>query len=230
MFSPPVINSPQHHHHQCLDVVLQRMNNTQDATRVCLDVVPDPADTPLLHIAYLHAAETLIPSLHRHYSHGAHDEEDERVPDYEMQYRTAARVDDGQITGAVNLFFLTSLRTMAAWANQYPEEAEDAEFDAKGRLAGCETEQLFISRSRAENVKAVRQVFDKRMDHPPSLPAENLPFVVCHLLELLIEQAALNLDLVQKPHEDPQHLLYFPEMHYRDIIAYMYFYVLLQAV
>ena len=210
--------------------ILQRMNSTQDATRACLDVVPDPADTPLLHVAYLHAAETLIPSLHHHYSHGAHDEEGERVPDCEMQYRSATRVDDGQITGAVNLFFLTSLRTIAAWANQYPEEAEDAEFDAKGRLAGCETEQLFISRSRAENVKAVRQVFDKRMDHPLSLPAENLPFVVYHLLELLIEQADLNLDLVQKPHEDPQHLLYFPEMHYRDITAYMYFYVLLQAV
>ncbi len=210
--------------------ILQRMNNTQDATRACLDVVPDPADTPLLHVAYLHATETLIPSLHCHYGHGVRDEKGERVPDYQMQYRTAARVDDGQITGAVNLFFLTSLRTIAAWANQNPEEAEDAEFDAKGRLAGCETEQLFISRSRAENINAVRQVFDKRMDHPPSLPAHNLPFVVYHLLELLIEQAHLNLDLVQKPPEDKQHPLYFPEMHYRDITAYLYFYVLLQAV
>ena len=210
--------------------ILQLMNSNQDSARACLDVVPNPTETPLLHVAFLHAAETLIPSLHHHYSHGAHDEEGERVPDYKMRYRTAARVDDGQITGAVNLFFLTSLRTIAAWANQYPEEAEDAEFDAKGRLAGCETEQLFISCSRAENVKAVRQVFDKRMDHPRSLPAENLPFVVHHLLELLIEQANLNFDLIQKSPEDQQHLLYFPEMHYRDITAYLYFYVLLQAV
>ena len=43
--------------------ILQRVNSTKDATRACLDVVPDPADTPLLHVAYLHAAETLIPSL-----------------------------------------------------------------------------------------------------------------------------------------------------------------------
>ena len=210
--------------------ILQLMNSNQDAARACLDVVPDPTETPLLHVAYLHAAETLIPSLHRHYTHGAHDQEGERVPEWQMQSRTVARVDDGQITGAANLFFLTSLRTIAAWANQYSEEAEDAEFDAKGRLAGCETEQFFVSRSRAENINTVRQVFDKRMDHPPSLPAHNLPFVVYHLLELLIEQAHLNLDLVQKPPEDNQHLLYFPEMHYRDITAYLYFYVLLQVV
>ena len=210
--------------------ILQRMNSTQDATRACLDVVPDPADTPLLHVAYLHAAETLIPSLHRHYSHGAHDEEGERVPDYEMQYRTAARVDDGQITGAVHIFFLTSLRTIAAWANQYPEEAEDAEVDVKGRLAGCESEQLFISRSRAENVKTVRRVFDNRMEHPRSLPAEHLPFAVYHLLELLIEQADINLDLIQNRPQNRQHGFYFPELHYRDITAYMYFYVLLYAL
>ena len=153
---------------------LQLMNNNQDAARACLDVVPDPTETPLHHVAYLHAADTLIPSLHRHYTHGAHDEEGERVPEWEMQYRSAARVDDGQLTGAVNLFFLTSLRTIAAWANQYPEEAEDAEFDAKGRLAGCETEQLFISRSRAENIRAVRKVFNKRMD-PPKGPTRRKP-------------------------------------------------------
>ena len=37
--------------------ILQLMNSTQDATRACLDVVPDPTNTPLLHVAYLHAAE-----------------------------------------------------------------------------------------------------------------------------------------------------------------------------
>ena len=210
--------------------ILQLMNSNQDAARACLDVVPDPTETPLLHVAYLHAADTLIPSLHRHYTHGAHDEEGKRVPEWEMQYRSAARVDDGQLTGAVNLFFLTSLRTIAAWANQYPEEAEDAEFDAKGRLTGCETEQLFISRSRAENIRAVRKVFNERMDHPRALPAENLPFIVSHLLELVVEQADLNLDLVQKPPAGLQDLLYFSEMHYRDIASYMYFYVLLQAI
>ena len=206
------------------------MNTTQEATRACLDVVPDPAETPLLHVAYLHAAETLIPSLHRHYTHGAHDEEGERVPVWEMQYKTAARVYDGQLTGAANLFLLISLRTIAAWASQYPEEAEDAEVDAKDRLAGCDTEQLFISRSRAENVRAAQKVFDQRMDHPGTLPAENLPFAVSHFLELVIEQAHLNLDLIQKPADELQHLLYFPEMHYRDIASYMYFYVLLQAI
>ena len=210
--------------------ILQLMNSNQDAARACLDVVPDPTKTPLLHVAYLHAADTLIPSLHRHYTHGAHDEEGERVPEWEMQYRSTARVDDGQLTGAVNLFFLTSLRTIAAWANQYPEEAEDAEFDVRGRLAGCESEQLFISRSRAQNVRAVQRVFDKRMKHPASIPAENLPFAVSHLLELLIEQVDLNLDPVQQPPEDRQLDFYFPELHYRDITSYMYFYVLLYAI
>ena len=210
--------------------ILQLMNSNQDAARACLDVVPDPTETPLLHVAYLHAADTLIPSLHRHYTHGAHDEEGERVPEWEMQYRSTARVDDGQLTGAVNLFFLTNLRTIAAWANQYPEEAEDAEFDVRGRLAGCESEQLFISRSRAQNVRAVQRVFDKRMKHPASIPAQNLPFAVSHLLELLIEQVDLNLDPVQQPPEDRQLDFYFPELHYRDITSYMYFYVLLYAI
>ena len=210
--------------------ILQLMNSNQDAARACLDVVPDPTKTPLLHVAYLHAADTLIPSRHRHYTHGAHDEEGERVPEWEMQYRSTARVDDGQLTGAVNLFFLTSLRTIAAWANQYPEEAEDAEFDVRGRLAGCESEQLFISRSRAQNVRAVQRVFDKRMKHPASIPAENLPFAVSHLLELLIEQVDLNLDPVQQLPEDRQLDFYFPELHYRDITSYMYFYVLLYAI
>lgn len=210
--------------------VLQLMNTTQDATKACIDVVPDPTDTPLLHIAYLHAAQTLIPSVHHHYSHGARDEEGDRVPDSEMQYRAVARVDDGQLTGAVNLFLLTSLRTIAVWAKQYPEEAEDAEFDAKNRLAGCDTEQLFTSRSRTENVKAAQSVLDHRIDHPNALPAENLPFAVSHLLELVVEQAHLNLDIIHKADDDLQHLLYFPEIHYRDITAYMYFCVLLEAI
>ena len=210
--------------------ILQLMNSTQDATRACLDVMPDPTDTPLLHIAYLHAAETLIPSIHGHYSHGARDEEGRRVLESEMQHRTVARVDDGHLTGAVNLFFLTSLRTIAAWAQMYPEEAEDAEFDAKGRLAGCDTEQLFTSRSRASNIRAAQRVFDNRMNHPAALPAENLPFAVSHLLELVVEQADLNLDFIHKPPDDQQRLFYFPEMHYRDIASYMYFYVLLQAI
>ena len=210
--------------------VLQLMNTIQDATRACLDVVPDPTDTPLLHVAYLHAAQTLIPSVHHHYSHGARDEEGDRVPDSEMQYRTVARVDDGQLTGAVNLFLLTSLRTIAVWASQYPEEAEDAEFDARNRLAGCDNEQLFISRSRIENVKAAQSALDHRIDHPNALPAENLPFAVSHLLELVVEQAHLNLHLIHKAEDDLQHLLYFPEMHYRDITAYMYFCVLIEAV
>ena len=210
--------------------ILQRMNSTQEATRACLDVVPDPDDAPILHTAYLHAAENLIPAIHAHYSYGAIDEEGERVPEWEMRHRTVARVDDGQITGAVNLYFLTSLRTVAAWAHQYPDEAEDIEHDVRGRLAGCESEQLFISRSRAQNVGAVQRVFDKRMKHPASIPAANLPFAVSHLLELLIQQADLNLDLVQQPPEDRQPDFYFPELHYRDIASYMYFYVLLYAI
>ena len=210
--------------------ILQLMNSNQDAARACLDVVPDPTDTPLLHVAYLHAAETLIPAIHHHYTHGAIDAAGERIPDDEMRHRSVARVDDGQITGAVNLYFLTSLRTIAAWAQQYSEEAEDAEVDVAGRLAGCETEQLFISRSRAENVKTVQRVFHNRMHHPPSLPAQHLPFAVYHLLELLIEQADINLDLKQNLPQDRQHGFYFPELHYRDITAYMYFYVLLYAV
>ena len=210
--------------------ILQLMNTTQDATRACLDVVPNPTNTPLLHVAYLHAAETLIPSVHHHYSHGARDEQGDRVPVSEMQYRTVARVDDGQFTGAVNLFLLTSLRTIAVWARQYPEEAEDAEFDARDRLAGCGTEQLFVARSRLENVKAAQKAFDHRIDHPNALPAKNLPFPVSHLLELVVEQAHLNLDLIHKADDDLQHLLYFPEMHYRDIASYMYFCVLLEAI
>ena len=210
--------------------ILQLMNTTQDATRACLDVVPDPTETPLLHVAYLHAAQTLIPSVQHHYSHRTHDGEGERVPNSEMQYRNAAQVDDGRLTGAVNLFLLTSLRTIAAWANQYPEEAEDAEVDARDRLAGCEAEQLFVSRVRPKNVRAAKKTFDQRMDHPRALPAENLPFPVSHLLELVIEQAHLNLDLIHKPADEMQHLLYFPEMHYRDIASYMYFYVLLEAI
>ena len=210
--------------------ILQLMNTTQDATRACLDVVPDPTDTPLLHVAYLHAAQTLIPSICQHYSHGARDEEGERVPRSEMQYRNAARVDDGLLTGAFNLFLLTSLRTIAAWAKQYREEAEDAEVDASDRLAGCDTDQLFISRSRLENVRAAQKSFHQRMDHPRALRAENLPFPVSHLLELVMDQARLNLDLVHKPADGMQHLLYFPEIHYRDITSYMYFYVLLEAI
>ena len=210
--------------------VLQLMNTTQDATRACLDVVPDPTDTPLLHVAYLHAAQTLIPSVHHHYSHGTHDEEGERVPHSEVRYRNAARVDDGRLTGAFNLFLLTSLQTVATWAKQYPEEAEDAEVDARDRLAGCDTEQLFVSRARLENVRAAQKTFDQRMDHPRALPAENLPFPVSHFLELVIDQAHLNLDVINKPADEVQHLLYFPEMHYRDIVSYMYFYVLLEAI
>lgn len=210
--------------------VLQLMNTTQDATRACLDVVPDPTDTPLLHVAYQHAAQTLIPSVHHHYNHGTRDEEGERVPRSEMQYRNAARPDDGRLTGAFNLFLLTSLRTIAAWAKQYREEAEDAEVDARDRLAGCDTEQLFVSSARLENVRAAQKAFDQRMDHPRSLPAHNLPFPVFHLLELVIEQAHLNLDIIHKAADETQHLLYFPEMHYRDIVSYMYFYVLLEAI
>ena len=210
--------------------VLQLMNTTGDATRACLDVMPDPNQTPLLHVAYLHAAQTLIPSVHHHYSYGTRDEEGERVPNSEMQYRNAAQVDDGRLTGAVNLFLLTSLRTIAAWAKQYPEEAEDAEVDARDRLAGCDTEQLFVSRARLENVRAAQKAFDQRMDHPRALPAHNLPFPVFHLLELVIEQAHLNLDIIHKATDDMQHILYFPEMHYRDITSYIYFYVLLEAL
>ena len=210
--------------------VLQLMNTTQDATRACLDVVPDPTDTPLLRVAYLHAAQTLIPSVHHHYSHGAHDEEGERVPHSEVRYRNAARVDDGRLTGAFNLFLLTSLQTVATWAKQYPEEAEDAEVDARDRLAGCDTEQLFVSRARLENVGAAQKTFDQRMDHPRALPAENLPFPVSHFLELVIDQAHLNLGVINKPDDEVQHLLYFPEIHYRDIVSYMYFYVLLEAI
>ena len=210
--------------------ILQLMNRPQDASRACLDVVPDPIDTPLLHAAYLHAAETLIPAIHHHHTHGAMDADGERIPDDEMRHRSVARVDDGQITGAVNLYLLTSLRTVAAWAQQYPEEAEDAEVDVAGRLAGCESEQLFISRSRADNVKAVQRVSDNRMNHPPSLPAQHLPFAVYHLLELLIEQADINLDLKQNQPQYPQRDFYFPELHYRDIASSMYFYVLLYAI
>ena len=210
--------------------VLQLMNTTRDATRACLDVMPDPNQTPLLHVAYLHAAQTLIPSVHHHYSYGTRDEEGERVPNSEMQYRNAAQVDDGRLTGAVNLFLLTSLRTIAAWAKQYPEEAEDAEVDARDRLAGCDTEQLFVSRARLENVRAAQKAFDQRMDHPRALPAHNLPFPVFHLLELVIEQAHLNLDIIHKATDEMQHILYFPEMHYRNITSYIYFYVLLEAL
>ena len=107
------------------------------------------------------------------------DADGERIPDDEMRHRSVARVDDGQITGAVNLYFLTSLRTIAAWAQQYPDEAEDAEFDVAGRLTGCESEQLFISRSRAANVKAIQA--GVRQPHEPSaLPARPTP-ALCRL-------------------------------------------------
>ena len=213
-----------------MSTILQLMNSPQDATRACLDIIPDPTDTPFLHVAYIHAAESLIPAIHHHHTHGAVDANGDRVPEDEMLHRNVPRVDDGQITGAVNLYFLTSLRTIAAWAQQYPDEAEDAEYDVAGRLAGCTKRQLFLSRSRAENVKAVQQVLANRLDHPRALPTEHLPFAVYHLLELLIEQADLNLDLQQDPSQDQQNGFYFPEVHYRDITAYMYFCVLLESL
>ena len=213
-----------------MSTILQLMNSPQDATRACLDLVPDPEDTPFLHVAYVHAAEALIPAIHHHHTHGAVDANGDRVPEDEMLHRTVPRVDDGQITGAVNLYFLTSLRTIAAWAQQYRDEAEDAEYDVTSRLAGCNNRQLFLSRSRADNVKAVQQVLANRLDHPRALPATQLPFAVYHLLELLIEQADLNLDLLQDPSQAPQNGFYFPEVHYRDITAFMYFCVLLEAL
>ena len=102
---------------------------------------------PLLHVAYFHAAPD--PSSHPSASTTATalairkasafpaprcspetPPESMTVP-YSPEHSTSS--------------FLTSLRTIAAWAKQHREEAEDAEVDARDRLAGCDTGELFVS-------------------------------------------------------------------------------------
>ena len=209
--------------------ILQLMNSTPDANAACLDVVPCKTATPFLHVAYWNAVNILIPAIHWHYSYGAINEDGDQIPFSSLAVDTAVKVADGELTGAINLFLLTSLRTIAVWSHQYPEEAEDAEVDARKRLATCDSEQLFLSRTRDQNVQAATHVIANRTNYPIAIPAHNLPFAIAHFLELVVHQALLNFGAIHQP-SDEQAFLYIPENHFRDVASYIYFCILLEAI